>query len=87
MAATDRKELISSLAEIAGMQIDEVEDTLKELERGGFIDMDRTGERTPVIRLSKDAREHAEQLVHSPLDPDAREPSGRSGSHRWNAQG
>tara|TARA_Y100001938_G_scaffold150110_1_gene239664 strand:+ start:1854 stop:2081 length:228 start_codon:yes stop_codon:yes gene_type:complete len=68
MSATDRKELICSLAQIAGMQIEEVEYTLKELERGGFIDMDRTGERTPVIRLSKEAREHAEQLIQPGVD-------------------
>ena len=84
---TDRNELIRSLAEIAGMEIIEVEDTLEELERGGLINMDRTGERTPIITLSKDARDHAEQLVHPPLDPDPREPSGRPESYGGDAQG
>tara|TARA_R100001510_G_C7654580_1_gene213284 strand:- start:3807 stop:4073 length:267 start_codon:yes stop_codon:yes gene_type:complete len=84
---TDRNELIRSLAEIAGMEIIEVEDTLEELERGGLINMDRTGERTPIITLSKDARDHAEQLVHSPLDSDPRQPSSRPRSHRGDAEG
>tara|TARA_Y100001963_G_C6740306_1_gene428598 strand:- start:554 stop:766 length:213 start_codon:yes stop_codon:yes gene_type:complete len=59
---------LETLAELSGMTVQEVRNTLKELERIGAIDIDRTGNRAPVVTLSKDAKCHAEQLIKTSLD-------------------
>ncbi len=71
---TEANPFIRTLAQLAGMTEQEVRDTLKELERIGAIDIDRTGQRAPVVTLSKEAKEHAEHLIHAQMDHDPRQP-------------
>ncbi len=64
---TKLQELITTLSELSGMSEREVRAGLVEI--GGLIDIDMTGQRTPVITLSKEAKRHAERIIESaPLD-------------------
>ena len=71
---TKANPFIRTLAQLGGMTEQEVSDTLKELERTGAINIDRTGQRAPVVTLSKEAKEHAEQLIHAQMDHDSGQP-------------